>query len=667
MYIVTLINEGLTVEIHNDKEKLLSGSVVKGINTIDTFSFALLPSDVGFNLLYDLKTLVKVYNTTKKRYEFFGRVLYSDAQMSDKGLISKSVVCENYFGYLCDSIQEYVAERNWTVRGLLEHIITTHNSLLESEKHFHVGTVDVEDPNDNLFCGIQRENTWETIKKKLIEVLGGEIRLRVEEDGIWIDYLKQIGEFKTTEIALSRNMKAITRERDPSEYITRLIPLGAKKGEDTEERWDISSVNGGRKYIDDEAAIKAYGIRVGVVEWDDVNSPSILLTKGKAWLVDNGKVPVKYSITSLDLSLLGLDIDDFDIGNTHPIKNALLGIDDTARIIKKTINVSDDTKSTIEVGDKFKTLTEVQQDQKRESIAAIKIIQKVNGDYVAKTDYNQAVRMVNSATEKVQIDGNRLKVQSEKFGLTEDGTLTVRDANVSGRFETTGKRNATTTDEVDVSVTIENGEMFTRGTSTELVTSGAQQIGTGTDYIYRDRGSLRYFLLPWLLEFAYMMSDDYDYTSVGGIRSTYGSFAGSPDYVTDVLEMFGNWHVSGNMTLASGEAVTSDQNKKNTITELNEKYSLLFDKLKAVLFKYNDGTSDRLHIGFIAQQVKQALDEAGIDPKDFAALCIKRNKDGTEEWSLRYSEFIALNTMEIQRMKDRIKELEEKLKTEEGN
>lgn len=660
MFIVKIYNDGESVTIHNQSEKLLSGSVVKGINTIDSFTFSILPSNIGFNLLHDRKTTVTVYNINKNRYEFYGRVLYTCAEMTDGGLLSKSVICESYFGYLCDSQQEYVAEKNWTVRGLLLHILNKHNALLEDAKKFVIGRVEVTDPNDNLYLGIQRENSWETIKKKLIDVLGGEIRFRVLNGVTYLDYLKQIGETKTTEITVSRNMKAITRERDPSEYITRLIPLGAKKGDDTEERYDITSVNGGVNYIDDTKAIAEYGIRVGCVEWDDVTEPSNLLTKAQAWFVENGKVPVKYSITALDLSLLGLDFDDFDTGNTHPIKNPLLGIDDTARIIKKTINICDETKSTIEVGERFKTLTEIQQDQKREAAAAVKVIQRVSGDYVGKHDYNQAVKMVNNATEKVKIEGNRLEVNSDKFGLSEDGTLVVKDAIISGTFETTGKRSATELVEADVSVKIEDGEMTSKGTSTELLVSGAQQIGTGADYFYKDDGSLRYLLLPWLLQFGYDLTGG-GYTNIGGIRSTSGSFVGNPAFVSGVLEMFGNWKVSGNMTLASGEAVTSDENKKNTITELSEKYSAMFDLLKPCLFKYNDGTSDRLHVGFIAQQVKEAMDAAGVDTKDFAALCIGKGLDGAEEWALRYSEFVALNTLEIQKLKSRVEELEKLL------
>ena len=280
MFIVTLINNGIETEIHGAVEKLRSGKVVKGINSIDTFSFSMLPDNAGFYAINDFMTLVKVYNTNKERYEFYGRVLYSDTTMDESGLITKDVTCESYFGYLCDSQQTVVGEKNWTVRGLLQYIIDEHNSQLESYKRFTIGEVTVTDPNDNLYCGIQYANTWDTLKDKLLDKLGGEIRFRVENGVNYIDYLTQIGKTSETKITISRNMKSIKQEKDPSAYITRLIPLGMKMGEN-DERLTIEEVNNGVKYIDDTNAIALYGIHVGFVEWDDVTEAKNLLTKGQ--------------------------------------------------------------------------------------------------------------------------------------------------------------------------------------------------------------------------------------------------------------------------------------------------------------------------------------------------------------------------------------------------
>lgn len=362
MYIVNLINPYETIEIHGEKEKLQSGSVVQGINAIDSFTFTMLPSNAGFDKIQDSQSLITVYNTNTKEYEFHGRPLYSSSSMEDDGSLTKEVICESYFGFFCDSQQTYVAEKNWTVMGLLEHIINLHNSQVESYKHFTIGEVTVADSNDNVYIGIQRENTWKTIEEKLIGTLGGEIRFRVEDGVNYLDYLTEIGTTSETEIALSKNMKSITKESDPTSFISRLIPYGCKlqvDGEETEERLDITSVNNGVNYLEDTQALERYGIKYGIVEFDDVTDASNLMTKGQEYLALNNKVQVKYMINALDLSLIGLDIDTFHVHNYHPITNGLLNIYDTARIIKKKIDICEEVKSSFDIGDNFKTLTDL--------------------------------------------------------------------------------------------------------------------------------------------------------------------------------------------------------------------------------------------------------------------------------------------------------------------
>ncbi len=393
MYIVEIINNGIPLTIHGDEQKLYSGSVVKGINSIDSFTFSMLPSNDGINAIRDFQTFVNVYNTNHDRYEFQGRAIYSDVSMDEKGLITKEVTCESYLGYLCDSQQEYVEEKNWTVEGLFKYIIDGHNSQVEDYKQFVIGEVTVTDPNDNLYIGIQRANSWKVITDKLIGTLGGEIRFRVENGVMYLDYLEKIGETKTTEIALSHNMQSIRRSNDPTAYITRLIPLGCKlknsEGKETEKRLDITSVNGGKNYIDDEEAIKEYGIKVDYATFDDVTVAGNLLNKGREYLEENNKVQVKYSIKALDLSLLGLDIEDFEVYDYYSIINPLLGINDVARIIKKKIDVCEEIKSTIEVGDNFKTLSDIQREQSEQiqsTLQSVKSLEQTTSRLAEETD-----------------------------------------------------------------------------------------------------------------------------------------------------------------------------------------------------------------------------------------------------------------------------------------
>lgn len=107
---------------------------------------------------------------------------------------------------------------------------------------------------------------------------------------------------------------------------------------------------------------------------------------------------------------------------------------------------------------------------------------------------------------------------------------------------------------------------------------------------------------------------------------------------------------------ATSTISTSDENQKHHIEEMDERYELLLKSLKPKRYKYVDGTSDRYHTGFIAQSVKKSMDEVGLSDLEFAAF-IKTprvDEDGSQvdgcDYGLRYEEFIALNTMMIQKL-----------------
>ena len=123
---------------------------------------------------------------------------------------------------------------------------------------------------------------------------------------------------------------------------------------------------------------------------------------------------------------------------------------------------------------------------------------------------------------------------------------------------------------------------------------------------------------------------------------------------------------------------TSDRNLKKNIKPLSDKYIELFKLLQPVSFAFKDGDSGRTHIGFISQDVEDALDKVGLTALDFSGFCkdikttCQRNENKNEEeipvldengnpqyiYSLRYEEFIALNTCMIQELEKRVSKLE---------
>ena len=102
----------------------------------------------------------------------------------------------------------------------------------------------------------------------------------------------------------------------------------------------------------------------------------------------------------------------------------------------------------------------------------------------------------------------------------------------------------------------------------------------------------------------------------------------------------------------------SDRNIKNSIEALPEKYVSMFDLVEPKRYKLNSGTSGRFHTGFIAQEVKAAMQECGITSQEFAGWAAAKREDGSETYFLRYSEFIPILWAKVREQEKRLKRLE---------
>lgn len=157
--------------------------------------------------------------------------------------------------------------------------------------------------------------------------------------------------------------------------------------------------------------------------------------------------------------------------------------------------------------------------------------------------------------------------------------------------------------------------------------------------------------------------------------ATYLTWAPKTDNADYLGRVGHRWRqlYAGTTTIA-----TSDRNLKKDFTNFDERYEKFFSLLKPQLFKFKDGTSDRFHVGYIAQDVEEALKECGLTALDFAGFCkdakmatvndhediIVLDDEGNPEYeyALRYSEFIALNTHMIQKQDEKINQLEKEIK-----
>ena len=389
MYDVVIRNGDITQYLHRYEtiradEKIPSGTINEEINAISSFSFTIYPNNPCYNRLQPYSTTVEVFNIGRGRYEFKGRVLSVSPRMESDGSVSKSVVCESRTGYLRDSIQPFVAERAYEgddgrtgLEEFIDVLLDNHNAQVEPHKRIYRGivTVDPFKTSDNVYKGLNYTTTLDAIKDKLVGSFGGEYDVREGDDGkLYFDYVEQFGETRATTIELAKNIESESRDIDLSKIVTRLIPLGTKltmtvtegEGDDaraetteSEERLTISSVNGGVPYIEDSNAFEIYGAIYGVQVWDGVTDPNNLKSKGEAWLAANNTAEFSDTVSAVDLSLLGLDFDDFRLYDRYPTKNALIGVNDVLRIVKKTTDVVQAYASKFTLGNTSKLLSDM--------------------------------------------------------------------------------------------------------------------------------------------------------------------------------------------------------------------------------------------------------------------------------------------------------------------
>lgn len=364
MYKVTISN-GTTEKILHESDtlslnRLSAGQFSEEVNQIPSFNFTIPVSNPCFaDDLNDRKDIVTVVDTRTGETEFEGTLLTHNDTMSSSGKLAKTAVCEGFLGYLCDSIQPYHHYENYTIAEFLTAVLEKHNAIVSEEKRIYLGLCDFSGDNTNSKTTAYR-NTLEEIRINLIERVGGEMRVRRVDGKLVFDFLTQYGTKSDTRIELAKNMKSLDVKTDSTNIITRLIPLGCQLNEgETAERLDISSVNNGKMYIDDEAAIAKFGIIVGTAEFDDITLPENLMSAGEEYLKNNNRIRKAYEAQILDLSLINASYKNIRCGNTYRFVNGFMGLDEELRIMKRTVDIYKPYSPTVEIGDKAERITDV--------------------------------------------------------------------------------------------------------------------------------------------------------------------------------------------------------------------------------------------------------------------------------------------------------------------
>lgn len=344
--------------LHNDEQQQLrvsKGKVILEIGKTGSFEFTIYPTHPYYDYVLPMISIVEVY---KEELSIFrGRVLNISYGFHNE----KQVSCEGELAFLLDSIIAPHAVSGSFIE-YFEYIIDLHNAQVEEEKRFARGSVTVaefmpyEVVEDFNFL-----TSFETLQQRVLNYSGGYLQARHEYGTMYLDLLSpemNISNVSEQKIRLGKNLIDIKREVDGGEVFSGIVPLGAKIG-DTENRLDISSVNGGSYSILNNTAVAAYGKIYKTVIFENITNATTLLQEARAYLAENYAAVNTIEIKAVDLSGINPELDSFKVGQWVTVESEPHFNQSQTFLIKKmSIDLSNPAETKIEVGRTKQGLTD---------------------------------------------------------------------------------------------------------------------------------------------------------------------------------------------------------------------------------------------------------------------------------------------------------------------
>lgn len=360
MYRVMVITDGIEYPLHEPRDNEGELQLIDPVVTLEMgkngqLTFRIAPGHPHKDKIRPLKSEIIVYQDNEMI--FAGRSIGDEDDFYNRG----KVTCEGELAYLIDSIQ-----RPYNSSGsgseFLRKCLDVHNSQVEERKQFLIGNVTVPDSaaeinRSNTDC----ENTLKTLKSQLVNRNGGYLRIRRDGGKKYLDYVNDYGGINDQPIRFGENLLDLSKHVKTTSIITALIPYGAtveSEDPDVEDKLlDITSVNGGKDYIYDQAAVDTYGWIWGVQTFDDVTDPSVLLAKGRAYLQEAIALPVTLDLKAVDMSLIDVDIQQLRVGYWTQVESVPHGISKRFMLSKKTIHLDNPGKDEVILGQTLPTFT----------------------------------------------------------------------------------------------------------------------------------------------------------------------------------------------------------------------------------------------------------------------------------------------------------------------
>lgn len=335
------------------------------LNKSGSYVFTVPPSNPHYGTFNKLKSIVKFVRDGK--ILFRGRILNSEYDFYN----NQKLTCEGELAFLNDSIQRpydfQSGDKHTTVEALFTYFISKHNNQVDEAKRFKVGKITVKDANNYIVrADSEYSKTLDAINQKLVETMGGFLRVRHESDGNYIDYLAELAEVSSQSINFGENLLDAEKEIRGENVVTALIPLGAKGDKEGDKRLGISSladetsgeIRKKGDYVYSASGVTQYGWIFETETWDDVKDAKNLLTKAKSAL--GQKILLENSIELKAADLAGIDatLAPFDVGVWVPIYSVPHGLNSKYLVRKMSLSATNPASDSLTIGATFKSFTE---------------------------------------------------------------------------------------------------------------------------------------------------------------------------------------------------------------------------------------------------------------------------------------------------------------------
>lgn len=270
-----------------------------------------------------------------------------------------------------DTAYKAAAASGNVVEFFFRWILSQHNAQVTAEQQIKPGVVTVSDPNNYITRNSEEYATaMTTISDKLLKSsLGGNLLIRYENDGNYLDYYAALPLTNTQTVEFAENLLDLSSETDGADIYTAILPEG-KDGLTIGNLPDGDLTNDLVKSgltIYSKSGVATYGRITRHIKWGDVTVDTNLRTKAKAALADNGlSMPETITCKAVDLGWQE-GIQHFRVGRMTALFSTPHGYSASYPLMELAPDILDPGNTQITLGATRRTFTGAQIDAVRKA------------------------------------------------------------------------------------------------------------------------------------------------------------------------------------------------------------------------------------------------------------------------------------------------------------